>query len=320
MDRRALTHSSAGVSVTLMNHQYLSVLFGLGLVACASEGAKEPSPGAESSASPSNTTAATTSGGTTNPTPPTTSSTSVPTAAASSTTPGSDAEASTGFEPGAQSEVATVPSHEANGSTEAALESSTGGDASTTDADLTSAPDATAYAAGFHELFIHDECTDNNPTEDVCAHARVHEVTFTFGGDPLVTYDVTLRVRGLFEPTTIAGGATPDPSHPYFKVGGTVTKADYSQWQIRIAEPEAIFYLNHYPETGHIIYAEDFEVTIPVRGASPVVVSVVDGNDRQIDNGYVGLPDRQQSIAGVTEGAPDGQVLRLDVIAVTEAQ
>lgn len=176
--------------------------------------------------------------------------------------------------------------------------------------------DLAEYAAGFHELYIHDECTDNNQSDDVCAHARVHEVPFTFGGSPEATYDVTLRIRGLFEPTNVAGGMTPYPDHPYFKVGGTVTKTDYSQWQIKVTEPAATYYLNHYPETGHTIYAEDFEITIQVRGGSAVVVRVEDSNDRQIDNGYVGLPDRQQTIEGVTDGVVDGQVLRIDVLGV----
>jgi hypothetical protein len=186
--------------------------------------------------------------------------------------------------------------------------------------DVTSeAEDLASYAAGFHELYLHDECTDDNPADDVCAHDKVHELPFTFGGDPNTDYEVTLRIRGLFEPTNVAGGTTPYPEHPYFQVGGTVTKTDYSQWQIRIAEPEAIYYLNHYPTTGHTIYKEDFEATLRVRGGTQVVVRVEDANDRQIDNGYVGLPDRQQTIDGVTDGVVNGQVLRLDVLGVAVA-
>ena len=49
---------------------------------------------------------------------------------------------------------------------------------------------------------------------------------------------------------------------------------------------------------------------------SAVVVRVVDGNDRQIDNGKPGRPDRLQIIKGVTDRPPDGQLVRLDVIDV----
>jgi hypothetical protein len=173
------------------------------------------------------------------------------------------------------------------------------------------------YAAGFDQLFIHDECTAPYPQQpDTCLHELSHEEAFTFGGDAGTTYDVTLRVRGLFEPTTISGGQTPYAEHPYFKEGGTVAALDYSHWHIEVSEPPQTYWLNHYPQTSHTIYKEDFEVTLPVAGGSNVTVRVIDGNDRQIDNAEEGLADRQQLIEGVTDEVLDGQVLRLDVIDV----
>jgi len=65
-----------------------------------------------------------------------------------------------------------------------------------------------------------------------------------------------------------------------------------------------------------VIYNENFEATIPVAGGASVVVRVVDGNDRQMDNNKPGLADRMQLIKGVTDKVMDGQVLRLDVISV----
>lgn len=178
------------------------------------------------------------------------------------------------------------------------------------------AEDLRAHAAGFHELFLHDECTGPFPPQpDTCAHDRVHEKTFTFGGTPGTVYDVTLRIRGIFEPTTIEGGETPDPRHPYFKVGGTVKTLDWSYWHIEVSEPKQTYFLNHYPSVAHIIYKEDFEATIPVAGGASVVVRAIDGNDRQIDNGKPG-PDRNQIIEGVVDEPLAGQMLRLDVVRV----
>ncbi len=177
--------------------------------------------------------------------------------------------------------------------------------------------DPTSFAAGLHELFIHDACTGVQPSQpDTCTHGQLIEESVTFGGEPGTTYDLTLRIRGLLEPTNIVGGTAPLPEHPYFVIGGTVGAADYAQWQIEVEEPAEIYYLNHYPQTSHTIYKEDFEVTIPVAAGSEVTVRTVDGNDRQIDNGAMGLPDRQQIIEGVTDGVLDGQVLRLDVLGV----
>jgi len=169
-------------------------------------------------------------------------------------------------------------------------------------------------ASGFHQLTIHDECIGENTAQpDTCLHLRHHEKSFTFGGPPGTgtVYDVTLRVRGLFEPTTIEGGETPDPAHPYFKAGGQDSKPDYSRWHIDVSSPKQSYTLNHYPATSHTIYKQDFEATIPVAAGATVLVQVIDSNDRQIDNGAQGKPDRQQVIAGVA-----GQLLRLDVVRV----
>ena len=51
-------------------------------------------------------------------------------------------------------------------------------------------------------------------------------------------------------------------------------------------------------------------------GGAKVVVRVVDGNDRQIDNGKPGRPDRLQIIKGVVDTPLAGQMLRLDVVRV----
>ena len=67
---------------------------------------------------------------------------------------------------------------------------------------------------------------------------------------------------------------------------------------------------------GHIIYKEDFEATIPVAAGANVVVRVVDGNDRQIDNSEPGRADRQQIIPGVVDKPLAWQMLRIDVVSV----
>jgi hypothetical protein len=172
-------------------------------------------------------------------------------------------------------------------------------------------------AAGFHELFLHDQCTaDYPPQPDTCLHQQRLEKSFTFGGKTGVVHDVRLRIRAIVEPTTIQDGETPYADHPYFRVGGTVRARDWSAWHIEVAEPKQTYWLNHYPKVGHMIYKEDFEATIAVAGGSAVVVRVVDGNDRQIDNSEPGRPDRQQVIAGVIDKPLAGQMLRLDVISV----
>jgi hypothetical protein len=172
-------------------------------------------------------------------------------------------------------------------------------------------------AAGFRNLLVHDECISENLQQpDTCLHARMHEKRFVFGGKPGSVYDVSLRVLGLFEPTHIEGGTVPNSAQPWFVIGGEDKSTDYSQWHIDVSEPAASYTLNNYPRTSHTIYKEDFRVTIPVAAGAKVVVQVIDGNDRQIDNGTPGKPDRQQVLEGVTGTPRAGQMLRLDVVGV----
>lgn len=172
-------------------------------------------------------------------------------------------------------------------------------------------------ASALDEFFLHDPCTGEQAQSDTCTHEQKIERRLTLGGDPTATYRVQVRVRGLFEPTHLTGATTPLADHPYFVIGGTVEATDYSQWHIEVEKPHEVYTLNHYPQTSHTIYQEDFEAELIVRGGAEVVVRVLDANDRQIDNATEGLPDRRQLIEGVTDEVLDGQMLRLDVLSVT---
>jgi hypothetical protein len=178
--------------------------------------------------------------------------------------------------------------------------------------------DPEGVAKGLQGLFLHDACTGEYPPQpDTCIHKQLLEQKVTIGGKAGASYAVRLRVRGLFEPTTIRDGRTPDPVHPYYQVGGAIRARDWSAWHLEVSEPAQTYWLNHYPRVGHTIYKQDFEVTIPMAAGSIVTVRVVDGNDRQIDNAEAGRPDRLQILEGVTPKALDGQMLRLDVVRVT---
>jgi hypothetical protein len=180
--------------------------------------------------------------------------------------------------------------------------------------------DLTQAASGFDGLVLHDNCTGEYPPQpDTCLHKQLTEKSFTFGGTRDAIYEVRLRIRGIFEPTTIVNGETPYPDHPYFKIGGTVSTPEWSAWHIQVSNPRQTYWLNHYPTVSHTIYGEDFEATIPVAGEAGVIVRVVDGNDRQIDNNKPGRPDRLRIIKDISTTPLPGQMLRLDVIKVTAA-
>ena len=183
---------------------------------------------------------------------------------------------------------------------------------------IPNAQDPAGVAAGLHQLFLHDTCTGEYPPQpDTCIHTQLVEKAITIGGTASTVYDVRLRIRGLLEPTTIRDGETPDPAHPYYQVGGTIRARDWSAWHIEVSDPKQTYWLNHYPQVGHVIYKEDFEATIPMAAGATVTVRVIDGNDRQMDNAEAYLKDRMQILEGVTPKPLDGQMLRLDVLRVT---
>ena len=83
---------------------------------------------------------------------------------------------------------------------------------------------------------------DYAPQPDTCLHERLVERRFTFGGRPGVMHDVRLRIRGLFEPTTIEGGDTPYRDHPYYKAGRTISAHEWSAWHIEVSSPRQTFW------------------------------------------------------------------------------
>lgn len=180
--------------------------------------------------------------------------------------------------------------------------------------------DPKAIVAGLHGLTLHDQCTGEFAAQpDTCLHQQLLERSVAVGGKPGEVHNVTLRIQGIVEPTTIEGGVTPDAAHPYYKVGGTIRARDWSAWHIEVSNPRQTYWLNHYAKVSHTIYKEDFEATIPMAAGATVTVRVIDGNDRQMDNAEEGRPDRQQVITAISETPLQGQMLRLEVVRVAPA-
>lgn len=202
----------------------------------------------------------------------------------------------------------------------------TGGESSGTGGDT--AIDLTTYAAGLHELFLDRPCEEGvtlpQDVGAVCLHRNpLHvEEEITFGGEPGTTYSVTLRVRGIWEPTNIDGGEVPDSNIPYM-VGGDVAPGggdsaaiNYQQFYIEVGSPAQTYWLNEHDYVAHDIHKEDYEITIPIEGGSTVTVVANDGNERQIAN----FPEEIFDDMPPYDQMPTpGQFLRLDVLGVLAA-
>lgn len=202
----------------------------------------------------------------------------------------------------------------------------TGGEDSGSGGDT--AVDFNAYAAGLHELFLDRPCEEGvtlpQDAGAVCLHRNpLHvEEEVTFGGEAGTTYSVTLRVRGIWEPTNIDGGEVPDANIPYM-IGGDVAPGggdsaalNYQQFYIEVGSPAQTYWLNEHNYVAHDIHKEDYEITIPIEGGATVTVIANDGNDRQIAN----FPEEIFDDMPPYDQMPTpGQFLRLDVLGVEAA-
>jgi len=178
-----------------------------------------------------------------------------------------------------------------------------------------------------HELFIDAACDSATraPLEEgaTCNHApntqRIEKMV-TLGGATGTTYKVTLRVRGIWEPTTVTGGMRPVQDAP-FTVGGQVAAGagsssdaiNYQQYFIEVAEPKQTYWLNDHQYVAHDIHKEDYEASITVAGGAQIKVVMNDGNEREIAN----FPKEMFTDVPPYDEMPSlGQSLRLDVVSV----
>jgi hypothetical protein len=167
----------------------------------------------------------------------------------------------------------------------------------------------------------------------VCGHAMLTASNGFKGtkqamlaGTTGTSYDVTLRIRGIVEPTAVTGGMRPDTSTFQYRsmdwrkvpytIGGAVSSAnmstdpDYTQWHIAVASPKQDYYLNDYQKTGHYIFKLDYQITIQVDANSAVTLDGTDRNERQIVN-Y-----EKYTIDGIAGSINYGQFIQINVVSV----
>ena len=151
-------------------------------------------------------------------------------------------------------------------------------------------------------------------------------------GNPTVTYDVKLRIRGLLEPRRYTGGALHDPANKWFYAGGVpdTLRANngqaYNIYKISVSDPEQDYYLNCDTDNhlgsgympSHSIYKVDYTVTIPAKGGS--FISVI--TDDEAGSGMINNADNQivEGIpSGLIEQPWDGQFFYIEVESIVPA-
>jgi hypothetical protein len=135
--------------------------------------------------------------------------------------------------------------------------------------------------------------------------------SITLGGDPAVTYEIVLRIRGVIEPKDYVNCAPQFTGPLHVCKGGMPGTTTFNPWSMKISDPPMAFWLNQgdAPPT-HRVERIDGQFTIQAKGKAKIDFLVDTLNGGEIRNcTYV--------IDGI-KPAPstyDGNFLQLDVVS-----
>jgi hypothetical protein len=185
----------------------------------------------------------------------------------------------------------------------------------------------------------------NNNGDCCCEELAANEnqrITKQLGGDPTVTYNVTLRVAGVAERYWYSGG-TLDQASGIFYAGGLPTihgpapnnnlqpgqgackihppeTNGFNIFALTVSSPKKSYYLNHTTDFDnvdrqpHSVYETDYTVTIPIQGQAQLDFYTIDGDHHQVtNNGTMTVPDVD------TMQPYNGNFLEFSVVDVTRA-
>jgi len=179
-------------------------------------------------------------------------------------------------------------------------------------------------------------------TEYLLSGTVMRNDSVTFGGNPSITYNVTLRLRGVVEPKHYTGcttnfntpqeGFASGTTRPAGGTGGCYpsTAGNYSVYMLRVSNPERTYFFNALNKVeAHNTYPVDYTVTIPVVGGARLQYLASDSNCSEIKNCAPGSVDGAggaghcipSTIPNFTDPRItqpyNGQFLRMNVVSVT---
>jgi len=135
--------------------------------------------------------------------------------------------------------------------------------------------------------------------------------TVTIGGDPAVTYEIVLRVRGVIEPKDYNAQCVPQFTGPiHVCKGGAPGGTTFNPWSMTIVDPPAVYYMNRSATAPtHRVEMIDGQFTIQIRGKSNIDFLVDTLNGGEIRNCSIVVP-------GVPPTTPfNGNFFQLDVVS-----
>lgn len=146
-----------------------------------------------------------------------------------------------------------------------------------------------------------------------CVTRRRKVVSTRIAGNLAETYEVTLRLRGVVEEQSYAGGQLEGGAYR----GGVATDPKASVYTLRVSEPKQELFLNAGKAgAGHVVPI-DREITVLMSGSAKVRLTA-DARDWRIvrNRGFNGESVIVPDVAPAPK-AFDGQFLQVDVVGVT---
>jgi hypothetical protein len=157
------------------------------------------------------------------------------------------------------------------------------------------------------------QCEQNDCNTRTCVGPNSATTMQMMSGTTSVTYDVTIRVRGVVELCGYDGGTT----NGYWTVGGTPDSSAFNAFALEVSDPPGIYYLNTGPPNNQWCVGLDYERTIPVQGGATLTVSMSDTNNCTTKNLAEG-----STTPIVIPGIPpapdafDGQFVQIDAVDI----
>jgi hypothetical protein len=157
-------------------------------------------------------------------------------------------------------------------------------------------------------------CTGDDPGDpvNVCQTVKPADQTATLGGSPSVTYEVTLRFRGVVEEKGYVDGTKQD----HWQIGGTPVSGPFNVYELDVSEPAQSYYVNSGVSGIMNSFPLDYQATIEVKGGAKVTLSA-----DPIDTGEIKNHDEVGAPIVIPDVPPapksfDGQFVQMDVVSV----
>lgn len=139
-------------------------------------------------------------------------------------------------------------------------------------------------------------------------------------GSAEVTYDITLRIRGVLEPHVYTGGAQVGD---HFYVGGApLLPSGYNTVSITVSAPAKTYYLNLADAKGEIyqVFNLDYTAVVSANGGAKVTLGLTDPDCALVRNCQSFTGECAPYVPAAVPPAPaafDGQFLQLDLLSLT---